>query len=48
MMHLVEDRKLLDANVFDGRRDIAKPSVINIIVPWIFGIFVSFHFFLHR
>ena len=48
MMHLVEDRKLLDANVFDGRRDIAKPSVINIVVPWIFGIMVSFHFFLPR
>ena len=35
-MYLVEGRKLLDAHVFDGHQEIAKPIVSNIVVPWIF------------
>ena len=43
-MYLIEGRKLLDAYVLDGRQEIAKPIFTNIVVPWIFEIFVSFTF----
>ena len=33
MMHLIEDRTLLDANVSDGRQKSTKSIVINIAVP---------------
>ena len=46
MMYLMEVRKLLDANVFDGRLETAKPIVTNIVVSWIFEIFVSFCSFI--
>ena len=46
-MYLMEGRKLLDANAFDGRQEIAKLIVTNIVVPWIFEVFVSFHSFIH-
>ena len=46
MMYLMEGRKLLDANVLDGRQEIAKPIVTNIIVPSIFEIFHSFDSFI--
>ena len=45
----MEGRKLLDANVFVGRHEIAKPVITKIIVTWVFEIFVyflSFFFFL--
>ena len=37
----MEGRKLLDAHIFNGRQEIAKPIVTNIVVPWIFEIFIS-------
>ena len=43
----MEGRKLLDAHVFNGRQEIAKPVVTNIAVLWISEIFVSFHSFIH-
>ena len=43
MMHLMGGRKLLDANVFNGRQEIDKSIVTN-IVSWIFEIFVSFYY----
>ena len=43
----MEGRKFLDAYVFGGRQEIDKPIVTNIVVPWIFEIFVSFHYFIH-
>ena len=43
----MEGRKFLDAHVFNGRQEIAKPIIKNIAVPWIFEIFVSFHYFVH-
>ena len=46
MMYLMESRKLLDANVFDGQQENAKHIVTNIVVPRIFGIFISFHSFI--
>ena len=39
--------KLLDAHTFNGHQEIAKPIVKNIVVPWIFEIFVSLHYFIH-
>ena len=45
-MYLMESSKVLDANVVDGRQENAKPIVTNIVVPWIFEIFVSFHSFI--
>ena len=41
-MYLMEGSKLLDANVLDGRQDIAKPIVTIIFVPWIFLVFCFF------
>ena len=41
-MYLMEGRKLLDTNAFDGRQEIAKLIVTNIVAPWIFEVFVSF------
>ena len=38
-MYLMEGKRLLDANVLDGRQEIAKPIFTNIAVPWIFEIF---------
>ena len=46
MMYLMEGRKLLDVNVFDGQQENAKHIVTNIVVPRIFGIFISFHSFI--
>ena len=43
----MEGRKLLDAHVYNGWHENTKPIVTNIIVPWIFEIFVSFHYFIH-
>ena len=43
----MEGRKLLDAHVFNRRQETAKPIVTNIVVTWIFEIFVSFHYFVH-
>ena len=31
-MYLIEGRKLLHANVFDGLSEIAKPIITNIVV----------------
>ena len=42
----MEGRKLLDVNVFDGQQENAKHIVTNIVVPRIFGIFISFHSFI--
>ena len=47
LIYLMEGRKLLDAHVFNGWHENTKPIVTNIIVPWIFEIFVSFHYFIH-
>ena len=47
MMYLMESMKLLDANVINGLQEIAKPIVANFVFPWIFEIFVSFHYFIH-
>ena len=33
MMHLIEGKKFLDTNVFDGRQETAKPIVANIVAP---------------
>ena len=41
----MEGQKLLDAHVFNGRQEIAKLIVTNIVVPWIFEIFVTFSLF---
>ena len=38
----MECRKLLDAHVFNGWQEIAKPIVTNIVVPWIFAILSLF------
>ena len=43
----MEDRKLLDAHIFNEQQEIVKPTFTNIFVPWIFEIFVSFHYFIH-
>ena len=43
----MEGRKLLVAYVFNGWQETAKTIAANIIVPWIFEIFVSFHYFIH-
>ena len=43
----MEERKLLDDYVFNGRQEIVKPIVANFVFPWIFEIFVSFHSFIH-
>ena len=42
----MEGRKLLDAHIFNGRQEIAKPIVTNIVVPWIFEIFISILYIL--
>ena len=47
LMYLMEGRKLLDTRVFNGRQEIAKPIITNIVVPWVFEIFVSFPYFTH-
>ena len=41
----MKGRKLLDAHVFNGRQEIAKLIVTNIVVPWIFEIFVTISLF---
>ena len=46
-MYLMEGRKLLDTDVFNGRQEIAKPIITNIVDPWVFEIFVSFPYFIH-
>ena len=43
MIHLMKGSKLLDANIFE----IVKPIVTNIVVAWIFEIFISFYSFIH-
>ena len=47
MMHLMEGKILLDANVLARQQEIAKPFITNIVVPWVFQIFVPFHSFIH-
>ena len=39
--------KLLDAHVFNGRQEIAKPIVTNFVFQWLFEIAVSFCSFIH-
>ena len=43
----MEGRKLLDAHLFNRWQAIAKPIVTNIVVLWVFNIFVSLHYFIH-
>ena len=43
----MEGGRLLDVPIFNGRQEIAKPVVTNIVVLWILEIFVSFHYFIH-
>ena len=43
----MQGKGLLDAYVFNGRQEIAKPIVRNIVVPWLFEIFVSLHYVIH-
>ena len=35
-MYLMEGSKLQDSKVFDGRQEIAKPIITNIVASWIF------------
>ena len=43
----MESRELLDAHVFNGRQEIAKPIVTNIVFYGFFRFFVSLHNFIH-
>ena len=43
----MEGRKLLCAHVLNGRQEISKTIVTNIVFLWIFEIFVSFNSFIH-
>ena len=44
-MYLMESRKLLDAQVFNGRQKLLKPSLQTFFL-WIFESFVSFHTYI--
>ena len=41
----MEVYEFLEAHVYNRLQEIAKHIVTNIVVPWIFEIFVSFHYF---
>ena len=43
----MKGRKLLDAHLFNGLKKITKTIVTNVVVPRIFEIFFSFHYFIH-
>ena len=43
----MEGRKLIHAHIFNEQQEIPKPIVTNIVSPWIFIIFGSFHYFIH-
>ena len=43
----MEGKKLLCAHVLNGRQEISKTIVTNIVFLWIFEIFVSFNSFIY-
>ena len=46
-MYLMEDRKLLDAQVFNGRQILLKVYLQTFFL-WIFESFVPFHTFINK